>query len=80
MKGLLLCVSFVVAACGGDDGDGVDTCATGAPCATPGDTCAGFESDFVCTPQGHWKCVPSDRVGDPCRAPDAGVDAPVDAP
>src|SRR5262245_18441803 len=43
-------------------------CTTGGACKD-GDSCAGFESDFVCV-YGKWQCVPSGRVVDPCMFQD----------
>ena len=75
MRVLGLVLLVVLAGCDDSDDDR-PVCATGGSCE-PGDECAGFESDFVCTTDGHWKCVPSGRVGDPCVYPqDAAIDAP----
>jgi hypothetical protein len=73
---VLIVAMLALAACSGDDGSDGSQCGQGGACE-PGDTCAGFESDFECAPEGYWKCVPSGRVYDPCVA-DAGVDATVD--
>jgi hypothetical protein len=71
--GLVLVV--LLEGCDDDSDSDKELCATGGSCQ-PGDTCRGFESDFECTGDGYWKCVPSGNVGDPCVRPDAGIDAP----
>jgi hypothetical protein len=71
-----LCALFALSSC--DDHAKPQQCGTGGACQD-GDSCAGFESDFVCV-DGKWQCVPSGRVDDPCRFQDAGVDASHDAP
>jgi len=71
-----IAAALALASC--DDGAKPRQCGTGGACKD-GDSCAGFESDFVCV-DGKWQCVPSGRVGDPCRFQDAGPDAANDAP
>ena len=78
-RDILVSLLAAIALAGCDDSaEPKQQCGTGGACKD-GDMCAGFESDFECV-DGQWKCVPSGRVGDPCMFPDAGVDAPRDAP
>jgi hypothetical protein len=76
MHGARLVLWVVLASCGESTEE--PQCPGTVPCR-PGDECAGFESDFECTKDGFWQCVPSGRVFDPCVRPDAGIDALLDA-